>query len=88
MNTYTKTEIDTSLSGYSTVTYLQDNYMVPLLITRTRMNNYASIAFTNTSRYSKTEIDSTLSDSYYTKSEIDTTLSLYPPTAQILGYFL
>ena len=87
LNTYTKTESDTSLSDYSTITCLQDNYMTSLLITQALMNNYASIAFINTNHYSKTEIDSTLSDSYYTKSEIDTTLNLYPPAAQILSNF-
>ena len=30
---YTKTEIDTSLGDYSTISYLQDNYMTSLLIT-------------------------------------------------------
>ena len=68
--------------------------MTSLLITQTLMNNYARITFTIT--YSKTEIDSTLSDyitstqigaSYYTKSEIDTTLNLYSPSAQILNNF-
>ena len=81
---YTKTEVGSSLSD--TVTCLQNNYMTSLLITQTLMNNCASIAFTNTNHYSKTEIDSTPSDSYYAKSEIDTTLNLYPPTAQILWF--
>ena len=58
------------------------------------MTNYASVTFIIDHFYSKTEIDSTLSDyitstqigaSYYTKSEIDTTLSLYSPPAQILS---
>ena len=58
------------------------------------MNNYASVTITIDNFYSKTKIDSTLSDyitstqigaSYYTKSEIDTTLSLYSPSAQILS---
>ena len=59
------------------------------------MNNYASIAFIKTNLcYSKTEVDSTLSDyitstqidaSYYTKSEIGTTLNLYSSSAQILS---
>ena len=82
---YTKTEIDTTLSGYSTSSYLPSNYMTSLLKTQTLMNNYASIAPINTNCYSKTEIESTLSDSYYTKSEIDTTLNLYSPSAQILS---
>ena len=89
LNTYTETEIDTSLSDYSTVTYLQDGCMTSLLITQALMNNCASIAFINTNRhYLKTEIDSSLSDSYFTKSEIDTTLNLYSPTAPILNIFL
>ena len=49
------------------------------------MNNYAGITFTIGNFYSKTEIDSTFSDSYYTKSESDTTLNLYSPSAQILS---
>ena len=73
MNTYTKTEVDTQLSDYSTISYLQGNYMTSLLITQTRMNNYASITFITDMFYSKTEIDTTLSN-YYTKPEIDTTL--------------
>ena len=93
---YTKAEIDTTLSDYSTISHLQGNCMTSLLITQTLMNNYASITFIIDNFYSKTEIDSTLSDyitstqigaSYYTKSEIDTTLSLYSPSAQILSNF-
>ena len=53
LNTYTKTEIDTSLSDYSTITYLQDNYMTSLLITQTLMNNYASVTFIIDNFYSK-----------------------------------
>ena len=87
LNTYIKTEIDTSLSDYSTITYLQDNYMTSLLIAQALMNNYASVTFIIDNFYSKTEIDSSLSDSYCTKSKIDTTLNLYPPTAQILNNF-
>ena len=83
---YTKTEIDTSLGDYSTISYLQDNYMTSLLITQTLMNNYASITFIIDNFYSKTEIDTSLSD-YYTKSEIDTTFSLYSTTSQILSNF-
>ena len=40
-----KTEVDSSLSDYSTITYLQDKYMTSLLITQALMNNYASITF-------------------------------------------
>ena len=56
--------------------------MTSLLITQTLMNNYASITLLNDNFYSKTEIDSTQSDSHYTKSEINTTINLYSPTAQ------
>ena len=58
------------------------------------MNSYATIAFTTDTFYSKTEIDSTLSDyitstqidaSCYTKSGIDTTLNLHSPSAQMLS---
>ena len=42
---YTKTEIDTTLSDYPTITYLQGNYMTTLAITETLMNNYATITF-------------------------------------------
>ena len=83
---YTKTEIDTSLSDYSTISHFQDNYMTSLSITQALMNNYASITFIIDNFYSKIEIDTTLSD-LYTKSEIDTTLNLYSPTAQILSNF-
>ena len=93
---YTKTEIDSQLTDYTTITYLQGNYMTTLAITETLMNNYTTITFLVDNFYSKTEIDSTLSDyitstqiddSYYTKPEIDTTLNLYSPYAQILNNF-
>ena len=87
LNTYTKTEIDTTLSDYSTISYLQGNYMTSLSITQALMNNYAGITFIIDNFYSKTEIDTTLSD-YYIKSEIGTTLNVYPPTSQILNIFL
>ena len=61
-NYYTKTEVDTQLTGYTTITYLQDNYMTTLAITKTLMNNYATITFIVGNLYSKTEIDSTLND--------------------------
>ena len=94
LNTYTKTEVDTQLTYYTTATYLQGNYMTTLSVTETLINNYATITFLVDNLYSKTEIDATLSDyitstqigaSYYTKSEIDTTLNLYSPSAQILS---
>ena len=45
LNTYTKIEIDTAPSDYSTITYLQDNYITSLLITQALMNKYASVTF-------------------------------------------
>ena len=73
-NCHTKAEIDTPLSDYSTISYPQGSYMTSLLIAQALMNNYAGITLLNGNFYTKTEIDSTLSDAYYTKSEIDTTL--------------
>ena len=35
LNTYTKTEIDTQLTDYATISYLQSNYMTTLPITET-----------------------------------------------------
>ena len=35
LNTYTKTEVDTQLTDYTTVTYLQGNYRTTLSITET-----------------------------------------------------
>ena len=93
---YTKAEVDTQLTDYTTITYLQGNYMTTLAITGTLMNNHATITFIADNLYSKTETDSTLSDyitsvqigaSYDTKSEIDTTLNLYSPPAQTLSIF-
>ena len=51
---YTKTEIDTPLRDYSTISYLQGSYMTSLLITQTLMNNCESIAFIIDNFYSKT----------------------------------
>ena len=42
-NTYTKTKIDSQLTDYTTITYLQGNYMTPISITETLMYNYATI---------------------------------------------
>ena len=52
---YTKAEIDTTLSDYSTISYLQGNYMTSLLITQALMNNYATITFIIDRFYSKTD---------------------------------
>ena len=58
LNTYTKkTEADTQLTDYTTITYLQGNYMTTLSITGTLMNNYATIAFIVDNLYGKTYLD-------------------------------
>ena len=51
----TKAEVDSSLSDYSTITYLQDIYMTSLLIAQALMNNYASVTFIIDNFYSKTD---------------------------------
>ena len=43
LNTYTKTEVDTQLTDYVTISHLHGNYMTTLSITEALMNNYASI---------------------------------------------
>ena len=43
LNTYIKTEVDTQLTEYVTISYLQSNYMTTLSITEASNNNYASI---------------------------------------------
>ena len=43
LNTYTKTETDSQLPDYTTITYLQGNYMTSISTTETLMNNYATI---------------------------------------------
>ena len=76
---HTKTEIDSQLTDYTTIAYLQNKYMTTLSITETLMNNYTTITFLVDNFYPKTEIDSTLcdyitptqiDDPYYTKSEV------------------
>ena len=81
VDSYTKAETDSQLTGYTTIAYLQGSYMTTLSITEALMNNYATVTFIVDSFYS-IEIDSTLSyyitstqidASCYTKSNIDTT---------------
>ena len=62
LNTYTKSEIDTQLTAYATISHLQRNYMTTLSITETLMNNYASIPFLVDSFYDKTETDNLLAN--------------------------
>ena len=91
-----KAKIDSQLTYYATVTYLQGNYMTSLSITEALMNNCTTITFLVDDFHSKTETDSTLrdyitstqtDDPYYTESEIDTTLNSYSPSAQILSNY-
>ena len=82
LNTYTKTEIDTSLSDYSTISYLQGNYMTTLSITETLMNNYASLTLIGDNSYDKLYLDNQFSlkadaSTTYNKTETDTMLLSY-----------
>ena len=61
MNPYTKTEIDTQLAYYTTITYLQDNYMTTLSITEALMNNCASIPLLDGNFYDKAYLDNQFS---------------------------
>ena len=70
LNPHTKAEVDTQLTCYTTVAYLQGNYMTTLAITGTLMNNYATITLLVDNFWSKTEIDPALSD-YITPTQID-----------------
>ena len=54
LNIYTKTEIDTQLTDYTSITYLPNNYMTSLLITQALTNNYASISLLGCNFYDKT----------------------------------
>ena len=54
LNTYTKTEIDTQLTDYTTITDLQNNCMTTLSLTEALVNNYASISFLDGNFYDKT----------------------------------
>ena len=61
LNTYTKTEIDTQLTDYATISYLQSNYMTTLSITEALMNNYASISLLDGNFYDKAYLDNQFS---------------------------
>ena len=61
LNTYTKTEVDTQLTDYTSITYLQDNYMTTLSITETLVNNYASISLLGCNFYDKKYLDNQFS---------------------------
>ena len=61
LNTYTKTEIDTQLTDYTSITYLQDNYMTTLALTEALTNNYASIALLDANFYDETYLNNQFS---------------------------
>ena len=62
IDSYTKTEIDSRLIGYTTIAYVQGNYMTSISITETLMNKYASIAL--------------LGDNFYVKAYLGNQISL------------
>ena len=59
--TYTKTEIDTQLTDYTSITYLQGNYMTTLSISETLMNNYASLTLIGDNSYDELYVDNQFS---------------------------
>ena len=61
LNTYTKTEIDTQLTDYTSITYLQDYYMTTLSVTEALMNNYAGISLLDGNFYDKAYLDNQFS---------------------------
>ena len=61
LNTYTKTEVDTQFTDYTTIAHVQDNYMTTLSATETLMNNYASISLLGGNFYDKTYLDNQFS---------------------------
>ena len=58
---YTKTEIDSQLTDYTTITYLQGNYMTTLSITETLMNNCATITLLVANFYNEAYLDNQFS---------------------------
>ena len=61
LNTYTKTEIDTQLTDYTSFAYLQCKYMTTLSISETLMNNYASLTLIGDNLYDKLYVDNQFS---------------------------
>ena len=53
---YTKAGIHSQLTDYTTVTYLQDNYMTTLSVAEVLMNNDATITFIVENFYSKLKL--------------------------------
>ena len=62
LNTYTKTEVDSQLTDYTTITQLQGNYMTSIPITETLMNNCATITLLEDNFYTKAETGTFLAD--------------------------
>ena len=58
---YTKTEFDSQLTDYTTITYLQDKYMTTLAVTETLMHNYVTVPLLVDNFYDKTYLDNQFS---------------------------
>ena len=71
LNTYTKTEIDTQLTDYTTNAYLQGNYMTSISIAEPLMKNYATITL--------------LGDNFYDKAYLDNQFSLTADVSRLAG---
>ena len=71
LNAYTQTEIDSQLTDYTKIAYLQGNHMTTLLITETLVNNYASIPL--------------LDDNFYDKAYLGNQFSLKADVSQLTG---
>ena len=71
LNTYTTTETASQLTYYTTIVYLQGNYMTTLSITETILNNYASITL--------------LDDNFYDNAYLDNQFSLKADVSQLTG---
>ena len=84
LNTYTNTEIDTQLTDYATISYLQSNYMTTLSITGRLMNNYASITLLVGNSYDKTYLDNQLSLKAYVSQLTEFVTTGYLTTKYIL----
>ena len=61
VDSYTKTEIYTQLTDYTTITYLQGSYMTSISIAETLMNNYATITLLDDYFDDKTYLDNQFS---------------------------
>ena len=71
-NPYTKREIDSQLTDYTTFTHLQGNYMTSISTKGTLINNYATITL--------------LGDNIYDKTYLDNDSSLEADVSQLTGF--